>query len=229
MALTRRRTHSELPEQNDIVVKQNASTKFVRKKDRGIYTDSSDVNGSDVPCEKSLSIEDKQDILHSKDRMSSIENKRRAIGIKPSQKKVLADIKYYEVEDAIWASDGQITSVAKHLRISVFHVKDIFKRYKMLNQEFIEFREMVTDEVENALLNQIRNGNVTATIFYLKCHGKERGFIERAEIRQNKRGIRMKINRASEVVNRRDGKKSSVEKKAENILAFRKAVEESQR
>jgi hypothetical protein len=53
----------------------------------------------------------------------------------------------------------------------------------------VDFRQQVeaineksVDFVESALLNQIKEGNTTATIFFLKTKGKNRGYVERQEI-----------------------------------------------
>ena len=137
--------------------------------------------------------------------------KLRAAGIRPRKKKVLGDITYGEVEEAIWHSSGAISAVARRLRISVYHVKGIFKRNKLLEQEFTEFRESLLDEVELALLTKIRNGDTVATLFYLKCLGKERGYIEKAENAVSKRGVKMKIVKAS------SAKKSATPQKKPDI------------
>jgi len=41
-----------------------------------------------------------------------------------------------------------------------------------------EILEKEIDWVENELKNQIASGNTTATIFYLKCKAKHRGYID---------------------------------------------------
>lgn len=53
-----------------------------------------------------------------------------------------------------------------------------------------EFREMVEaideasiDFAESALKRQIREGNVTAIIFYLKTKGRSRGYVEHSDVR----------------------------------------------
>jgi len=43
-------------------------------------------------------------------------------------------------------------------------------------------QDMVVDFAEGALLKSIQNGSDTAIIFYLKCKGKKRGYIERSEL-----------------------------------------------
>jgi len=59
--------------------------------------------------------------------------------------------------------------------------------YRWLKED-PEYREAVDeigdvslDFAESKLLDQIRNGNTTATIFYLKTKGRKRGYIERQD------------------------------------------------
>lgn len=143
-------------------------------------------------------------------------DKLKGAGVRPRKKKVLGDITYGEVEEAIWSSQGSIGAVARSLRISVYHVQSIFKRFKLLEQEFIEFKESLLDEVEDCLLTRIRMGDTIAMMFYLKCQGKQRGFVERADAAPSKRGVKMKIVRA--------GAKKDVKKAP--VLAFSKAENE---
>jgi len=47
-----------------------------------------------------------------------------------------------------------------------------------------EIPDITLDFAENALLKQIKEGNITSIIFFLKTKGKKRGYIERQEIEQ---------------------------------------------
>lgn len=49
-----------------------------------------------------------------------------------------------------------------------------------------EVENALIDFAESALLKNIKDGNVTAQIFFLKTKGKERGYTERQEIEINK-------------------------------------------
>jgi hypothetical protein len=42
--------------------------------------------------------------------------------------------------------------------------------------------DMAIDFAESSLQRQIQDGNTTATIFYLKTKGKDRGYVERQEV-----------------------------------------------
>lgn len=48
-----------------------------------------------------------------------------------------------------------------------------------------DLSEMVFDVVENELFKQIKGGNTTSTIFYMKCKMRSRGYIEKSEMDLN--------------------------------------------
>jgi hypothetical protein len=48
-----------------------------------------------------------------------------------------------------------------------------------------EIQEVAIDFVESQLFEQIRNGQPSSTIFYLKTKGKKRGYIEKSEVDMN--------------------------------------------
>ena len=45
-----------------------------------------------------------------------------------------------------------------------------------------DLKAVALDFAESQLHKQINGGNTSATIFYLKCQGKDRGYVERVEI-----------------------------------------------
>lgn len=49
---------------------------------------------------------------------------------------------------------------------------DFFRECKNVNEELIDF-------AESQLMDHISKGNLTAIIFYLKCKGQSRGYIEK--------------------------------------------------
>lgn len=46
--------------------------------------------------------------------------------------------------------------------------------------------EYMIDLAENALYSKIKKGNLTATIFFLKTKGKERGYVEKLQVEKPK-------------------------------------------
>ena len=148
------------------------------------------VNRKAIESAKSVSVLDKWREAHTSSNAGS----------RPRRKKVLGDIAYADVEEAIFASSGMISKVADALKIPVFSVKSIFKRYKLLEAEFVEHRERMLDLAEGILFQKVLEGQRDALLFYLKTQGKERGYIERNDFVRGgaKRGVKMKIIKAKD-------------------------------
>ena len=83
--------------------------------------------------------------------------------------------------EALKSSLGNVTHACKEAGIS----RSQF--YKWINEDPAfaasceEVKDVALDFAESALLKQIKEGNVTAIIFYLKTQGKQRGYVERME------------------------------------------------
>ena len=115
-------------------------------------------------------------------------------------------VTFEEFMNAIRGSNGTLTNVANILGISIYFVKQTMTKYKHLLKEFTEFAEERLDNVQNAFYCKALNGDTTAQIFYLKCQGKERGWIEKAEANIQKAPVRVKLVPAKGT--KRYGKKS---------------------
>lgn len=88
--------------------------------------------------------------------------------------------------------EAMIQALEKHLGVVTTACKtvgiDRTTHYRWLKED--ESYKEATEDIENVsldfaesqLLKQIKDGNTTATIFYLKTKGKKRGYIERTEI-----------------------------------------------
>lgn len=139
----------------------------------------------------------------------------------PEEKRVFNKITYKDVESAIWASEGMLTNVARKLEISVYYVKQILTKYKVLRQDFEEYREALLDEAEMCLRAKIRRGDTSAMIFFLKCVGKQRGYIEYEKQSQKKGSVKMKIVPAS--ADQKKKKKGDTPGVTSNVIAFKKA------
>jgi hypothetical protein len=83
---------------------------------------------------------------------------------------------------AIRQHRGLLAPAAKMLG---YNRASLYKYVARHNLQWVidECREASLDWAENALFAQIEQGNVTAMIFFLKCIGKSRGYIERVPVR----------------------------------------------
>ena len=76
---------------------------------------------------------------------------------------------------------GNITASCKAAKIN----RTTFYNWKAEDPAFFsaiqEIEESSIDFAESKLKQQISEGNTTATIFYLKTKGKDRGYVERVE------------------------------------------------
>jgi hypothetical protein len=88
------------------------------------------------------------------------------------------------IAEALRASGGFYSAAGKMLGITNRGVGYRVKRSPYLQEVVKEVKESLLDIAETQLLKHIKSGNMTALIFFLKCRGKDRGYIERSEIDQ---------------------------------------------
>jgi hypothetical protein len=84
--------------------------------------------------------------------------------------------------DALEKSLGVVTSACKTVgvgRTTHYLWMQEDKEYKSAVEEL---SDVAIDFAESQLHKQIKDGNSTATIFFLKTKGKKRGYIERQEV-----------------------------------------------
>lgn len=83
--------------------------------------------------------------------------------------------------EALESSLGVVTSACKKVGIG----RTIFYEWLKVDEEFSkkvkDIENVALDFAESQLHQQIKSGNSTSTIFYLKTKGKKRGYIERME------------------------------------------------
>ncbi len=103
-------------------------------------------------------------------------------------KKTNARVTEAEIEEAMRASKGIITAAGawlaknKRKRISQQGLSARIAKSERLQQVRLEIDEATLDFVESKLFELLNKGDKTAIIFYLKCKGKNRGYVERSEI-----------------------------------------------
>jgi hypothetical protein len=90
--------------------------------------------------------------------------------------------KLKDISEALRKYHGVITPAAQALGISYNTLYKRVQRSKKL-QEVIEMAtEGMVDIAENKLMTKIVEGDNTMIIFYLKCKGKKRGYVEKQEL-----------------------------------------------
>ena len=84
-----------------------------------------------------------------------------------------------EVKQALETHGGFRTHAAKALGISYQALTDRIKRNKELQEFVVEIDEGYLDLAESALISRVRQEDLGAICFMLKCKGKKRGYIEK--------------------------------------------------
>jgi hypothetical protein len=104
-----------------------------------------------------------------------------------------------EVAQALRDSRGLVTHAAERLGISRHAIAKRIKAHPSLQEVRAEAREGTIDLAEHALVTAIQNGESWAVLFYLKCQGRDRGYVERTEEQRNVTGdIRIRIERVDD-------------------------------
>lgn len=90
-------------------------------------------------------------------------------------------LKIEEIEAALIKSKGIMTAAGESLGVSRSTVSERVRRSERLQKVIDNQRKVVGDFAESKLYTHIKEGNLTAIIFYLKTLGRDRGYIERHE------------------------------------------------
>jgi hypothetical protein len=93
-----------------------------------------------------------------------------------------SDIHKKAMLEALEKSLGVVTSACKSVNIA----RQTHYRWLQEDAEYKaavdELSDVAIDFAESQLHKQIKDGNTSATIFFLKTKGKKRGYVERQEI-----------------------------------------------
>jgi predicted DNA-binding transcriptional regulator AlpA len=97
-------------------------------------------------------------------------------------KKTKSDILKRQLVEALEKSLGVVTTAVKIVGIARSTFYEWYNNDEAFKKEVDSIGDIALDFAESQLHKQIKDGNSTATIFYLKTKGKRRGYIERQEI-----------------------------------------------
>ena len=87
-----------------------------------------------------------------------------------------------QIAEALKGSAGIRSGAALSLGCSRSTIANYVERHPDLSKIESEIVESNLDRAEFQLLKAITSGNLTAIIFYLKCKGKHRGYLERHQV-----------------------------------------------
>ena len=85
---------------------------------------------------------------------------------------------------ALEKSLGVVTSACKAVGINRSTHYEWLKTDEEYKKEVEDVENIALDFAESQLHKQIKEGNTSGTIFYLKTKGKKRGYVERTEVHQ---------------------------------------------
>lgn len=86
-----------------------------------------------------------------------------------------------QVAEALAAAGGVQSDAARILGCSRSTLNGYVRRYPDLQQVIVDTREEALDLAESQLQKKMKEGNMTAIIFFLKTQGKHRGYVEKGE------------------------------------------------
>jgi hypothetical protein len=92
------------------------------------------------------------------------------------------DIQKNAMIEALEKSLGIVTAACKTVGIARQTHYEWYKEDEGYRSRVESIADMTLDFAESQLHKQIKEGNSTATIFFLKTKGKHRGYVERQEI-----------------------------------------------
>jgi len=104
--------------------------------------------------------------------------KKRKRGRKRIHPLTINEIPLDRAEAAIRLAGGFLSKAAETLGISLQTMQLMVRKFSTLRDTLTEARYRIVDIAEESLQKLIEDKNVTATIFALKCLGKERGYVE---------------------------------------------------
>ena len=84
--------------------------------------------------------------------------------------------------EAMEQSLGVVTTACKKVGIGRTTYYEYYNTDPEFKAEIDDLQNVAIDFAESQLHKQIKDGNTSATIFYLKTKGKGRGYVERQEI-----------------------------------------------
>lgn len=84
---------------------------------------------------------------------------------------------------AVKETKGLLTAAAPRAGVSYRTISRYANEFPSVKKAIIEAKEEMKDFAENQLHKAIKDSNLTAILFYLKTQAKDRGYIEKTEVK----------------------------------------------
>lgn len=96
------------------------------------------------------------------------------------------DITDDQIIEVLEKKAGLLAPTAKAIGISRRCLYNWIEKSPKLQEAVTDARETVIDMAESVLMEKIQGKETVATLFYLKTIGRERGYVEKAELVMHK-------------------------------------------
>ncbi len=90
-----------------------------------------------------------------------------------------------QIEQALISNGGWFTQAAKALGCSHQAISKRVQQSERLQRAVEDTKARYLDLAESKLVEAIKNGESWAICFYLKCQGRQRGYVEKAKVDAN--------------------------------------------
>jgi hypothetical protein len=90
-----------------------------------------------------------------------------------------------QIEQALRANGGWFTQAAKALGVSHQAISTRVQKSERLQRVTEDVKAQYLDLAESKLMQKIKDGDLGAICFYLKCQGRQRGYVEKAKLDAN--------------------------------------------
>lgn len=87
-----------------------------------------------------------------------------------------------QIIEALEKNGGFVSTTAEALNVTPQAIYKRIKSSKRLRQALTDIETKHLDFAESKLLKKIKNDDLGAICFYLKCKGKDRGYVERQQL-----------------------------------------------
>jgi len=111
-----------------------------------------------------------------------VKRRKKPVAKKPTKTNT---IKKKAMIEALTKSLGIVSTACSSVGINRSTHYDWLKSDPDYHEQCNAVSEQAHDFVESQLFNQIQDGNTTATIFYMKCKMRSRGYVEKQDVNLN--------------------------------------------